>query len=256
MTPITLAATATRVSREAARETPDIETSSEAYAGRFAGPAGAWMVRAQEEAVIGLLSRWPRATVLEVGGGHGQLTGPLVRRGYRVTVFGSEASCRQRIAPLVTAGQCRFMTGNLLALPYPAQAFDVAVSVRLLPHLADWRRAIAEMARVARHAVIVDYPTVRSLNALTPALFGVKKQLEGNTRTYRSFDDREVTEAFAAHGWARRQRIAQFFWPMVLHRTLRAPAISSALEGVPRALRLTDWVGSPAVALFVKTAHR
>ena len=237
---------------EASWETPDIETSSDDYARRFAGPIGAWMLRIQQEAVLRLLSRWPGASVLDVGGGHGQLAGPLAERGYRVTVFASDASCQQRIRPLLETRACRFMTGNVLALPHPAQAFDVVVSVRLLPHLTDWQRCVAEMTRVARHAVIVDYPTTRSLNGLTPVLFGMKKQLEGNTRAYRNFRDQEIVDAFAAHGWVRRQRVAQFFWPMMLHRMLRAPVVSGGVEGVARLTSLTSWFGSPVLALFTR----
>ena len=39
--------------------------------------------------------------MLDVGGGHGQLAIPLCRAGYRVTVLGSDASCRRRLEALV-----------------------------------------------------------------------------------------------------------------------------------------------------------
>ena len=72
---------------EAAQEPgPDVETSSEDYARRFAGGVGAWFVEAQARITLELLAPWPRARVLDVGGGHAQLTGPLVEAGYDVTV--------------------------------------------------------------------------------------------------------------------------------------------------------------------------
>ena len=233
-------------------EPPDVETASDGYAQRFAGPTGEWMLKVQEQSLLRLLRPVSAHTVLDVGGGHGQLTGPLVARGYHVTVLGSDRSCQQRIKPLVDAGQCRFMVGSALSLPYPAQAFDVVVSVRLLPHLDNWERAIAEMTRVAHYAVIVDYPTTRSLNCLTPVLFGMKKKLEGNTRTYRMFREQEVVDAFAAHQWRCQGRVAQFFWPMVLHRVLKAPAVSSGLEGIAKATTLTRWFGSPVIGLWTR----
>lgn len=243
------------LSTEARRETPDIETSSEDYARRFAGAVGAWFLRVQARAVLGMLASWPEATVLEVGGGHGQLTGDLVREGYRVTVFGSDESCQQRVKPFVDAGRCRFAAGDLLNLPYAAQAFDAVVSLRLIPHVQAWPKLIGELSRVARHAVVVDYPTVRSLNCLTPALFGAKRRVEGNTRPYLMFHDAEIERAFSVHGFRRRGRYPEFFWPMVMHRMLKRPTLSAALEAAPRVAGLTAWLGSPVVSRFVRDPH-
>ena len=60
------------------REDADVETSSDAYARRFAGGVGRFFLGRQRDAVLALLAPFPRARVLDVGGGHGQLTGPLV----------------------------------------------------------------------------------------------------------------------------------------------------------------------------------
>ena len=71
---------------EIERETPDIETSSDAYAQRFSGQVGAWFLRIQEQVILNMLNRWPGASILEVGGGHGQVVGALIRQGHAVTV--------------------------------------------------------------------------------------------------------------------------------------------------------------------------
>ena len=52
-------------------ETADIHTSSEEYADRFSGPAGAWMLGVQEKIALRLLRRFEDVSVLDVGGGHG-----------------------------------------------------------------------------------------------------------------------------------------------------------------------------------------
>ena len=60
--------------RSDALEQPDVETSSDGYAARFAGPAGRYMLGVQEAAVRSMLADLPPgASVLDVGGGHGQL---------------------------------------------------------------------------------------------------------------------------------------------------------------------------------------
>lgn len=231
------------------RERADVETSSGGYAARFAGAVGTWMLAVQERAVRRLLGA-PGSTVLDVGGGHGQLAAPLAAEGWQVTVFGSDESCAGRLRPDIAAGRVRFVSGDLLALPFPDGAFDFAVSVRLLSHCGAWPKLVAELCRVARRAVIVDYPTTESLNRVAPALFGAKKKLEGNTRTFTLFTHREVEEAFRACGFAPSGRVPQFFLPMVLHRALRCRPCSAALEVACRGLGLTRRWGSPVIARF------
>lgn len=233
-------------------ETADIETSSDDYATRFAGDVGAWFLQVQEQATLRMLAAYPGARVLDVGGGHGQIAGALARQGYDVTVTGSDPVCSARIQPLVDEGQVRFEVANVLDLPYPDRAFDVVISYRLLPHVEQWQVFLAELTRVAGQAVVVDYPEVRSANAIAPLLFPLKKQLEGNTRTYTTFRRRELLDAFAEHGFREEARYPEFFFPMVVHRKLEKPGLSAALENASRAVGLTGWLGSPVILKLVR----
>jgi 2-polyprenyl-3-methyl-5-hydroxy-6-metoxy-1,4-benzoquinol methylase len=229
------------------RETADIDSSSDDYARRFAGPSGAWMLAVQERGFREMLQENPGVSILDVGGGHGQLAIPLSRAGWPVTVVGSDPVCRHRIDSEVAAGLLRFVVGDLLHLPFPDRSFDTVVSVRMLTHCQRWEEFVGELCRVARRAVIVDYPTSESANCIAPALFGAKKKLEGNTRLWRLFRHREVEEAFAAAGFTLLKRQPQFFFPMVLHRLLRFLPVSKALEGGAAALGLTRRWGSPVI---------
>ena len=235
------------MSTEPFPETADVETSSDDYATRFAGPAGCWMLEVQQRLTLGLLARFAGAAVLDVGGGHGQIARPLCAAGHPVTVLGSDASCRHRVADLIDSGACRFDVGNVVALPYPDKSFDVVVSFRLLTHCERWPRLVSELCRVARRAVVVDYPTSQSINAIAPALFGAKKRIEKNTRTWRLFRHAEVREAFDRCGYALAAQCNQFFLPMVLHRALGRRGLCVAMEAVPRALGLTAAFGSPVI---------
>ena len=232
-------------------ETADIETSSDEYAARFLGPTGQWMLEVQERITLGFLAEQPGAAILDVGGGHGQIAVPLCRRGYAVTVLGSAESCRSRIAAEVDAGRCAFRVGNVIDLPFPDRSFDTAISFRLLTHCARRDRLAAELCRVARRAVIVDYPTSQSLNRIAPMFFGAKKRFEKNTRTWTPFRHREVLGLFEACGFRPRRRRAQFFLPMVLHRALKCRTVSAALEAAFRAIGLTARWGSPVIVEMV-----
>jgi len=232
------------------RETPDIETSSAGYARRFAGAAGRYLLDVQARAVERALRGLAPGTVLDVGGGHGQLVDVLRGRGFEPTVHGSDAACVTNLRELHGKRDCACLVGDLLSLPVPARSFDVVVAVRLISHVERWQPLVAEMCRVARHAVLIDYPSTRALNALTPLLFGVKKSLEGNTRGYTSFAPAVLERTFAANGFVHAVDVKQFLLPMALHRAARAAAPLRAAEALARAVGLTALAGSPVVARF------
>jgi SAM-dependent methyltransferase len=230
-------------------ENADVETSSDAYARRFAGPVGAWFLRVQRDATLGLLAPLGSPLrVLDVGGGHGQLAGALADAGHDVTVLGSSDACRPRVQALVDAGRARWRAGDLLGLPFEPRAFDVALAFRLLPHVAKWRALVAELCRVAARAVIVDYPSRRSANAAASSLFAAKKGVEGDTRPFAVFADGDVREAFASSGFRVRATRRQFAVPMAAHRALGAAPASRAVEGLARVAGLTALFGSPVIA--------
>lgn len=233
-------------------ETADIETSSEEYARRFSGKVGSWFLKVQEEATLRMLASYPGASILDVGGGHGQLAGALIQNGYRVTVLGSADICKMRIQKMAIEGRCSFKVGNILDLPYPGQAFDIVVSYRLLPHVKRWREFLSELTRVARKAVLVDYPTVRSINYFAPLLFQLKKRMEGNTRSFTSFKEFELFEAFESLGFIRVDRYPEFFFPMALHRVLKSTVFSKTAEKICRLSGLTYFFGSPVILKLVR----
>ena len=110
---------------------------------------------------------------------------PLAEAGHDVTVVGSREACRARVQRLVDGGRVRFQAADLLRLPFGARAFDVALAFRLLPHVARWRELVAELCRVASRAVIVDYPTRRSINAVAAPLFGAEEARRGRHAAVR-----------------------------------------------------------------------
>lgn len=229
-------------------ETPDIETSSANYASRFRGPAGAYMLKVQERSVLRLLADGrPLAgrTVLDVGGGHAQLAGPIAGLGCAVTVIGSDESCAVQLHNLPHPESINFAVGNLLDMPFADRTFDTLVSVRLISHIENWPRLVAELCRVADKSIIIDYPTYRSINALSLLAFPVKKAIEKNTRTYTTFWNGAIRHAFARHGFRPVATRAQFVMPMALHRASKG-ALKPIEEGL-RAVGMTRLVGNPVI---------
>lgn len=232
-------------------EDADVETASADYAKRFDSPVGAWMLATQAGITLDLLGDLPSASVLDVGGGHGQVATTLAERGHAVSVLGSaQSAVAATLRPVIDAGRVRFLSGDLRNPPVDPKTFDVVVSYRLLAHAHDLAGLVAGLTRSARKAVIVDYATTRSFNAGADLLFAAKKQVERNTRPFLVQRDADIETLFRENGFARRARRPQFFWPMALHRGLKSPALSRGLEGVASMLGLRMLLGSPVIARF------
>ena len=141
-------------------ETPDIETSSADYAGRFAGPAGRYLLDVQARAIGEVLSQLAPGTALDVGGGlagvrgaarhdarrSGAAVGLLQSRGWSVTVHGTDRVCEENLRGLHGKRDCAYVQGDLFALPAADRSYDLVIAVRLISHVTDWPLLVAEMA--------------------------------------------------------------------------------------------------------------
>lgn len=228
-------------------ETADIDTASDDYASRFAGETGRYFLDVQTGIILDLLRDFAGCSVLDVGGGHAQSAVPLVRHGYRLTVTGSDDVCRQRLDRFLAPGSFQYRTCDSLHLPFADNAFDFVLAVRLLPHVERWPELLAEMCRVARRGVILDYPDQRSFNVLYRLLFQAKKALEGNTRTFTLFSRGQLRRELEKNGFSAPDYRPEFFFPMVLHRKLGRPFLSRTLEAGARLLGLRRLFGSPII---------
>jgi len=233
-------------------EDADLHASSDEYARRFSDDAGQWMLSVQEQMTLSLLDH-DAVTILDVGGGHGQIAVPLMNAHRNVTVLGSAPACAQRLDPFIQNGVISFKVGNLIEIPFADKSFDTVVCFRLLSHCTQWRQLIREMCRVARRSVILDYPVWTSVNCLSPLLFKLKKNLEGNTRTFTLFSNSEVKREFRKSGFNSATIKKQFFLPMALHRALKSSAHSKQMEGLCRSLGLTHLFGSPVIAKMTRS---
>ena len=238
------------------RETPDVETSSERYASRFAGSAGAYLLGVQEAGIISLLHASPinGNSALDVGGGHAQLSGPLLAQGFSVSVLGSDQSCASRIHKM-HGDAVDFIEGDLLHMPFTDAQFDVVTSVRLISHVENRESLVSELCRVARQTVIIDYPTYRSLNILSLLTFPLKKLIEKNTRTYTTFWDSDIRKIFAKHDFVVTATYRQFTLPMALHRLFGNSVIIQTIEEILRKVSITRFLGNP-VLMRLDRNHR
>ena len=131
-------------------------------------------------------------------------------------------------------------------LCFPSGSFGVAVSSRVMMHLADWEGAVAELCRVASGAVVADFParwSVAGVDALRKRL--KPAPAHSPRQTYRTFRLRDVRRAFREAGYEVVAVRRSFCLPVALHRRLDRPGLTRAVEGLLRRIGVSRLVGSP-----------
>jgi SAM-dependent methyltransferase len=110
--------------------------------------------------------------VLDAPCGAGRLVPTLLSRAERVVGVDLSpamvAAATEALAGEVASGRVALSVGSAEALPFQRGAFRAAVCWRLLHHLAapeERRRVLAELARVARDAVVVSFADAGTLRA-------------------------------------------------------------------------------------------
>ena len=228
-------------------ECPDIHSSTDDYATRFRGAVGQWFLEVQETGTLKLLSEKTSQNILDVGGGHGQNVSCLIHAGHKVTVQGSDSSCKKRIQTYLDDSRIQFVESPLQNLPFPDRSFDTVISYRMITHIPDYAQFIAELCRVAKDSVLVDFASLQSINYFSELFFTLKKGLEKNTRNFSMFHQRDLEKEFNRHGFFLHSRYGQFVFPMALHRMMKIKFISSFLEKTVRILGLSNLFGSPVI---------
>jgi hypothetical protein len=238
------------------QEDADLETSSEDYARRFAGPVGRWFLEVQARSTMELLRGLPPGSrILDVGGGHAQIAPTLVDAGHTVTIVGSSEACGAHLEARMPGAGYRFEVGDLRALPYPDRSFAAVTCFRLLPHSVDWRHLMGELCRVAQLTVVADYPSTRSVNQFANQFFSFKRKVERNTRPFELFNPHEIHDEFLRHDFEARAERPQFLLPMVLYRMAGSRRLARIAERPGRWLGLTRYFGSPVVVRADRRQH-
>ncbi|MGI6680447.1 MAG: class I SAM-dependent methyltransferase [Bdellovibrionota bacterium] len=233
--------------------TPDIHSSSDEYASRFLGEFGSFALDVQGRAVLSILEKHDDIkTLLDVGGGHGQLTPYLLEKNYNITIYGSHEVCKKRVEEYLKNDNCNFKVGSLVCLPFEDKAFDAVLCFRQICHLAKWEDCIRELSRVSKKIVIIDYPTYRSFNILNKLFFKLKKKVEENTRTFKIFFDREIKEEFFKNNFKINKRIPQFFMPLVFYRIIKKRVLCELSEKFFGVLGLRYLFGSPVIVEAIR----
>jgi ubiquinone/menaquinone biosynthesis C-methylase UbiE len=222
---------------------------------RFSGPIGTLIAETQERVLFEFLGDVKGLTIVDVGTGTGRAALALAARG--ASVRGLDASAEMLAVARRRADQAaldiEFTTGDAHALPLTDASADIAVSLRVLMHTPGWERCVAELCRVARRAVVVDYPAAASVAALQA--IARRSGLARDREAYRVFAERTIRRAFASHGFEITRVHRQFVLPIAVHKAIGSRAFTRASEAVLRASGMLWLFGSPVTVLAERASH-
>lgn len=221
---------------------------------RYGGGFGRYLHDREVEAFLSLMTE-PYSGILDVGAGTGKLSLALMRR-FRHVVSADVSLEMIRIArrKAATNGQVlRGVIGDVQAMCFKDQSVDCVVASRTLMHVADWKKAIAELCRVAERTVIIDFPSLRSMSGLESLFKRCGRLVGTGTRAYRAFLSGGIARELQRNSFQVVEVRRQFFLPIAVHRWMDRPGFSRGIESLCRMVGLARCLGSPVI---VKATRR
>jgi SAM-dependent methyltransferase len=214
---------------------------------RFGGPIGRYLLETQERLLIASLAPFDGRRMLDVGTGTGRAATTLARAGAAVTGLDASAQmlsvARSRAA---AAGlKIAFVPGDAHSLPFSERSFDAAVCFRVIMHAPDWEQCLAELCRVSRRRIVMDFPALWSAAALESGARRLAVALGGRTEAYRVLAERRVGQTLERHGFRVVSVHRQFVLPIALHKALGSLGLTHGLEGALAAVGLLRLFGTP-----------
>jgi SAM-dependent methyltransferase len=223
---------------------------------RFGGPIGRMLLEDQERVLMEFLGDVSGKTVLDMATGTGRAALALAQRGAHVT--GADASsemlgvARTRASALGLT--IDFREGDAHALTFADRSFDSVVCLRMLMHVPDWRRALAELCRVSHHRVVFDYPALCSVASVQAVWRHLAQALGSTVEAYRVFGAGDIARELDRHGFRIVARHRQFVLPIAFHKAIGSPGFTRGLEGGLASVGVLRLAGSPVTVAAERCA--
>ncbi|NOZ57687.1 MAG: class I SAM-dependent methyltransferase [Calditrichaeota bacterium] len=232
------------------------EFASEYELDRFGGRFGRFLKNYEVALFKSLLAEdGPVQSVLDVGTGTGKLAYAVATRD--TVAFGMDASpemVRQalQLRPEGHEGRVAFFVGDAHVLPFGDRSVDAVVSSRVLMHLVDWQKGLAEMCRVARRSVVFDVPPLRGFPALESLARRVLARFGAKTQAYRVFRVGQIRRSLQQNGYRLARVERSFVLPIAVHRKLGSPRLTVFVERLLGSLGLRRILGAPVTIHAVR----
>jgi ubiquinone/menaquinone biosynthesis C-methylase UbiE len=218
---------------------------------RFSGPIGRLLLETQEQLLRDAFAPLPGRRLVDVGTGTGRAALGLASAG--ASVVGLDASGEMLAVAARRAGAAgvHLQLGRADGhhLPLADRSVDGAVCLRVLMHAIDWRACVAELCRVSRWRVVLDFPARSSAAALESGWRRVRRRLGHPVEAYRVIAETDVRRALADQGFRVVEVRRQFVLPIAFHKAIGRPGVTRTVEGACASIGLLRLFGSPVTVV-------
>jgi ubiquinone/menaquinone biosynthesis C-methylase UbiE len=168
-------------------------------------------------ALDALLPAAAPATVLEVGIGEAEVAGRLADRYPAASIVGIDLPDDDLADAWAQTGVSGAFA-DIARLPFPDDRFDLVLAIEVLEHVPDPEAALAELARVARHHLVLSVPREPVWRVANLARGKYVRAL-GNTPGHIQHWSRQAFVDLVASRFTVTEVRAPFPWTMVAART-------------------------------------
>jgi ubiquinone/menaquinone biosynthesis C-methylase UbiE len=218
---------------------------------RFGGPIGSLQAEIQARVIADFAGSLVGKAALDVGTGTGRAALIMAAGGAAVTAIDASEEMLRVARARADHRQAgiQFEVGDAHHLAHGDRSFDVAVSLRVLMHTPGWRQCVAELCRVARQRVIVDFPSAGSVASAQAVTRRVAAAAGSTVEAYRVFMEATIRRELERHGYSVTRVHRQFVLPVAFHKRIGSRPFTERLEGALASIGLLRLAGSPVTML-------
>ena len=182
-------------------------------------PLQRMLIKRFHEKITRIVGDLRPATLLDAGCGEGFVADIFLREMPELKITGFDVNeGAVRLARLRNP-RGTFSTGDIYNIDHPDDSFDVVVALEVLEHLHEPDRALAEMARVAKRAIVLSVPH-EPFFCLANAARGKNLDIDpkGSDPDHRNFWSREAFGRFVDRQLDVVQLTGSFPWTICVAR--------------------------------------
>jgi len=214
---------------------------------RFGGPIGGYLKEYQEEQLERWVPNTAERTILDIGAGTGRTAIPMAMAGARVTAADASDEMLRVARKRAEANELDidFQVCDVMNLPFAERQFDTVLIFRVLMHVTDWKKAVAEICRCCGDEIIFDYPPRRALAALLVPWRWFRGLWDSSVQKFRLFSHGQLKREFARHGFRFEEVERLWFLPIAVHKKIGKLGFTKGIENFFRILGLRRLFGAP-----------